>query len=338
MIDEIPQPPTVGEVKTSRLAAITKPLRYVVGKLAAHKKAVLLCLTVLIGLLLVGGVFQSVRNRNIYAVVEGRAITKQQVASAEKAYKSFYDKTEGLKPFAEKDTAKYAHQQLILDAALQNEAAKYKVTADKAEIEGNLHIWFVGGKAVGGRNGYKSTFGWTDEDVNRYGRITVLETKLNAKLLNYWDILQAKVYWQNTQGRSSQQAEALAKKTMNERVKLLFETKKSAFEIAKVANNFMGKGTPFTPTYVQITRPVVTTTLGLADDQKVALDKLKKVGDTTPVTRSSEGFYYIDRLEGKGEGSFSTYDDFAKNVTSKTRVYKSGFDIRRLWLFSWGQP
>ncbi len=284
----------------------------------------------LLMLVILFGVVQMVRSRNAYAVVDGQTISKQTFAQAKAANQNFAAKV-SLVPPEIKDVTTYTRNQLILDAALQNEAAKAKVNVSKSEIDAKLFILALkDGKSAFGRDGYKKSLGWSDSDVDRYGRIKVLQDKLASRELKYLDILQAATYWSEIPGMTLAQAEAQAKQTLTDRGEPLFKDHKTVYEILAGNDAITGNGKPSTPTFINVNRLRLIDAQQIGEVQAAQITKLKKVGDYTPVSRGDAAFYFIDRLEGKGTGSYKSWEDLTAAASQRATIYKSGFDLRRL--------
>ncbi|HSX23763.1 MAG TPA: hypothetical protein VLE74_01555 [Candidatus Saccharimonadales bacterium] len=293
------------------------------GWRANRRKIIQLTLAV-IALGLLFSIIQLVRTRNIYAVIDNRKITKQQYAAARKAYTSFDQKVTN-KPGDFKDVDAHTRDQLILDASLQAAGEKTGVKVTQDDIDNSLFVVSLkGGKVAQGRTGYKKELGWSDEDINRDGRIKVLENKLSNHLLQYTNLLHVDTYFSRVDD------EPIAKQTLEASAQPWFSAHKTIYEILAASDDASAQAGSYSPTQILATNRTIASLSELGESERAAVAKLKNAGDYTPVTRGDGSLYFIDRLEAKSSGSYKDWDDFTKAAVSRAIVMKGAFDMHRL--------
>jgi len=187
-------------------------------------------------------------------------------------------------------------RELILDAALKNSAAKSGIKVDEKQVS--------------------------------FDNIQELEKKLEDKELHNLTVLQVQTYWGGAPKAQQAQAQQVAKQTLEQKALGWFEAKKSTTDILKLADN-ASHAYVNSPSFIAGTIINAPDIESFTPGQREALKNLK-VGEHTPVTSSEAKFYFIDRVEARGTGAYSNWNQFGAAAYGKAKIFHTGWDYRRL--------
>ena len=311
-------------------------------------KAIALLLLILLIVVPVGYlVYNKVTNK--VANVGGTKITTKQVKSYSSEIASYAAKNNedfGGTP------QQVAQDDLILNAALKDQAKKHNITVSQADIDASLSDKYshYGGKA--GYQQFLKTAGIATL-VNVRDENAAYEDKLQSVLINTKQLFYVGIYYDSPYFNNSKDPAALraqAVQEMQSKFLPLFQQGQTKEQIAQQtqfntlvdsstgsSNNsqafFTGMPTvaSYVPTYNAVD-PVFNDDQGDSSIKGIvganqASSQLTKVGQTTGVITTKAGFIGIIRLEGSTGGPYNSWDDLLKDYKTK---YAQGltFDVR----------
>ena len=280
-------------------------------------------------------------NNSKNVVIGNTTITPKEVNQVSDEIAQYIKKNKHVS-FGKKSPHDVARDDLILNAALKNEADKHHVKITQADIDKTQANQY---REYGSKAGYKRFI--KIEGITQFTRITsendTYKAKLEDKIIAKKDIFVVGIiydtpYVNNSKDPSPKALRAQAYKTMQDKFLPLFQRHASETKIATQADiNPKTKSSIGGDIYFN-SMPSTTFTLygcttakPCANDIKTKplaglppavstqseIDKLTKVGQSTGVINSEAGFIGIMRLEHKTQGSYSSWDQFLKSYDNK---------------------
>jgi hypothetical protein len=281
-----------------------------------------------VAIILIGSVWallNYINNRSIK--VGSTTITKQQLDTYAKAVDKFQKENEA--KFGDGTPAETARDDLILNAALKQEAKKYGVLVGQQDMDS-----LYGGKI--GYEVYLSDKG-VKEVVLLRAENDVYKAKLKAKLINTKDLFYVALPYDSPYF-SAMEDHGASKDgenvTLLEKEFLpLFKEKKSKEEIASKADvNLLISSSSNSNPALYMERAVTLADFipsygtGNSEFNDFPLDKIRnnqnvvstndkireltEIGQDTGVIKTASGYFMIMRLEGKSEGVFESWEEF----------------------------
>ncbi len=273
-------------------------------------------------------------------VIGKTTITPKQVNELRDEITQYTKKNKNVS-FGKKSPHTVARDDLILNAALKNEADKYDVKITQADIDKTQANQY---HAYGSKADYESFIKY--EGITKFNRVTAendtyeakLEDKIIAKKkLFITAIIYDTPYINGSTNPSSATLRARALKTMQNKFLPLFQQDKSDKAISanvnigpnakNINNSIYFNSVPSTAFYVYnctTAKPCLNDVkskplagLPNAVSTQSEIDKLTKVGQHTGVINSEAGFVGIIRLAGKTTGNYNSWDQFLKSYENK---------------------
>lgn len=286
-------------------------------------------------------------NRDAVARIKGKTISKQQFEDAKKAYGKLATNRDGSKSGT--DVEKYAREQLLIEQAMLADMERNKLSLKDSDIVKELQ---KNPDSLKGSNdaetirlnieAIKAIYGFSDDATAlRAIRMRAMQDLLAGKVLSYRDVLHVITRWDisavNGVTWSEVEADRLAKGALEQRILPLMQRNASDEEIINVATSGrdLEDSNALSPSAVI---PIKMTNLNRAanpgefQDQSEwnEIERLTKVGEFTPVTKSAAGYYYIDRLTAIGTGTFASWDEYNAQVLKDANLFNDGWDVRKL--------
>lgn len=299
----------------------------------------------LIGLALLiclGKLIQHINNNNKNVVIGNTTITPKDVNELSDEITQYTNKNQNVS-FG-KSPHKVARDDLILNAALKNEAAKDHVTVTQADIDAAQTNQY---HAYGSKAAYARFVRL--EGIPQLTKVTsendAYKAKLENKVIAKKDLFIAGIiydtpYVNNSKNPTPEALRKQALQTVQNKFLPLFQQGKSAAEIAAQAdispnrpNTNNGAGSPYfssmpsvafyahgcttaKPCFNDVKSKPVSGLPPLVSTQN-AVDKLNTIGQNTGVINSEAGFVGVIRLTGKTSGSYNSWDQFQQSYEKK---------------------
>lgn len=286
-------------------------------------------------------------NRDAVARIKGKTISKQQFEDAKNAYGKLATNRDG--STSGTDVEKYAREQLLIEQAMLADMERNKLSLKDSDIVKELQ---KNPDSLKGSNdaetirlnieAIKAIYGFTDDATAiRAIRMRAMQDVLATKVLSYRDVLHVITRWDisavNGVTWSEAEADRLAKGALEQRILPLMQRNASDEEIINVATS--GRDledssalSPSAAIPIKMLNLNRAANPGQFQDQSEwnEIERLTKVGEFTPITKSAAGYYYIDRLTAIGEGSFASWDDYNAQVLKDASLFNDGWDVRKL--------
>lgn len=344
-MDTKPSSPDEEKIVVSETESRWKHLGRWFAGLPKAVKRLALALGILVAVWLVAyGIFHYITTRPV--TIGDTTITHKQFVDYANAIKNFtkdHNEDFGGTPM------QAAQNDLILNAALKNEAKKYHVTVTQDDIDASLQNQY---DALGGKQNYQDAVsgrGLTDVMKVR-NENTVYESKLHDNLIAGKKIFLVDIPFDTSFFNSVKSAKDrnalvdLASQTLSKKFLPLFQQKLPKEQIAAQADidtfklsSPSNSTAPFVDNHGLYIKmfvstmyvPEITADQNYFNDQDTdtsvsnrvsandTVKKLNTVGQYTGVVTTKAGFVGIFRLEGKTSGAYSSWDQFLQQYKSK---------------------
>lgn len=279
-----------------------------------------------------------------YAIIEGRRITNTEFQELKSAYIR-YDKQK--KQENEKVSERRAADELLTRVGLEVQAEKHGVTVTEDDINDYLAPAY---KQYGSKElllAYnKNLYGWDEKPLLHKAKLDILKQKLQNKMIAEVDLLGVYIRWDNHMDKSEEFQKEYGRKAV-ERLEKDYLPRLNGGQVAgdfikttdvnaslpvELNNERLNKTDDPIVRYLELKSAVNDPKNDpfqhgqKASDAKSAwaeIEKLEKVGDTTPVFKSDSGMYLALRIERKSEGEYISYESYLKKAIKEGKVDSS---------------
>lgn len=253
-------------------------------------------------------------------------------------YNDFKSKCEKFYNYSsDKDQAKKCSEaeleDLILRKALETEAETRGISVSDEDINKKYKALV---EPYGSENIYlatiKQSFGYTPEYVKSNIKRDILKEKLAEYLLKEVSVTGVVVRY-DWSGKDYDQNSVLAKEKLEKEFYPILKNGSNPEDIRKKIDEVVQRdGSPWNLDPVIALMPIDNLNEKSAQDKFAgkedwaAISKLQKKGDVTSVLKSSAGYMVAYRLENSTSGQFSSWDEYKKDVVSKSKKYSFDYN------------
>jgi|GEM_PF-2215229 len=282
-------------------------------------------LSVLVAVMVVGAVWY-LSSGDIVATYGNKKVTKTEYDDAKAKCEGFYAYNKDEK--SNKQCATSQVEDMILTKALESEAEKRGITVTDEEINkkyNDLVAAYENEEAY--KQAIKNAYGWTPEYAKANQKTEILKEKLASSMLRDRDVygVYIRYDWSTAEGEQKQKDEDLSKKVLEDNFYTLMKNGAKEDEILKKLEVLKSGANTWDTLSNNWVRYKGINAKNEKDrfegrEDWAAVASLKKVGEVTPVFRSSGGYYMIYRLEGLSSGSYNDWEDFKQSVVQKAKI------------------
>lgn len=279
-----------------------------------------------------------------YAVIEGRSIKRSEFEALRDAYIR-YDEQKGQND--ERISERRAADELMTRVGLEVRAEKYGIGVTQDDIDSYLAPAYL---QYGSRDGLlrynQHLYGWDEKPLYHKAKLDLLKQKLQSKIIAEMDLLGVYIRWDNHMDKSEEFQKEYGRKAV-ERLEKDYLPRLNGGQVAgdfikttdvnaslpvELNNERLNKTDDPIVRYLELKSAVNDPKNDpfqhgqKASDAKSAwaeIEKLEKVGDTTPVFKSDSGMYLALRIERKSEGEYISYESYLKKAIQEGKVDSS---------------
>ncbi len=279
-----------------------------------------------------------------YAVIEGRSIKQSEFEALRDAYIR-YDQQKGQSD--KRISERRAADELMTRVGLEVRAEKYGIGVTQDDIDSYLAPAYL---QYGSRDGLlrynQHLYGWDEKPLYHKAKLDLLKQKLQSKIIAEMDLLGVYIRWDNHMDKSEEFQKEYGRKAV-ERLEKDYLPRLNGGQVAgdfikttdvnaslpvELNNERLNKTDDPIVRYLELKSAVNDPKNDpfqhgqKASDAKSAwaeIEKLEKVGDTTPVFKSDSGMYLALRIERKSEGEYISYESYLKKAIQEGKVDSS---------------
>jgi hypothetical protein len=274
------------------------------------------------------------QNRDVYIVVGGRKVTKSQFNEAKTAHENYIKAVGGIEEGSKEDPD-LVKKQLVLTAALENEADQNNISVTQEEIDAALTQYTSNLEGVGSDTNLSSadqvrdlqakTYGWSTAYSNTRLRTALLQNKLREKLLNQVNVLQASLLLAPDTSLDENSGKAFLK----DKISPIMSAHEGDYVAIAGALKDTNKNIN-----VEFLPDVLNTALypDLSEAVREVIRKLHTPRQVSEVVQTENNVLQMFRLESATKGEYGSWNDFTDKQFKKAEFINSWLDWRRLTL------